>query len=371
MSSAELKTPFAVAADGRMVTVDEVMRGLDCACTCVQCGAQLIATKGEIIRHHFRHHANVNPEQCIKPHETAMHRYAKQVICEHKRLGLPYAEFPVDLGPMLDAKAEISLGDIRPDVLCDFETEPVAVEILVAHRVPREKIDKYVARELPVVEIDLSRYRFVDRTDEEWNEIILYAAQRVWLVPPRSVREARERKRLYDIEQQKLREQQAKAEYDRLAAERAAREREHARRLAELAAEREALDAKYDDIYWRVKIGEIERRAHLRAAADERRVRALAEQQINDAKIAERRARERYEQEQQRREFEERRRVNAELREARVQRRRQELTPPSLQDLVAAFGGHHLIAPEAWEQFDKDREAWRSVMRQGVKYERW
>jgi hypothetical protein len=317
MISAEAKIPFGKASDGRMVSVYEVARGLDCQCICAQCGAMLVACQGEIVRHYFRHHS-VNVD-CAHAAETALHRYAKQTICQHLRLGLPDG----DLGPMRAAKAETSVGDLRPDVFADFEIESVAVEIFVQHRVEPDKVRKYLDRKLAAIEIDLHQYRFVDRTDEEWDEIILYAAHRYWLVPPRAVREANERRRQAELEQLRERERVAVEEYNRLSAERARQQRE-----------RDAED--------RIRIARQEEQFALQRKMWAEQARKAAED----------------------------RRVNAELAEAAQRWWKRALTPPSLQDLVQAAGGYHRITPEAWEQYDAEVAAWKELIRNGARYER-
>ena len=214
--SAEAKIPFGQSSDGRMVSIYEVARGLQCDCACAQCGVPLVACQGEIVRHYFRHHANFIA--CEHANETALHRFAKQVICQQLRLGLPDG----DLGPLLAARAEIAIGDIRPDVLAEFAVEPVAIEIFVAHRVDEAKAQKYADRGVCAMEIDLSLHRFADRTDEEWHEIILYAARRHWIVPPRSVREENERRRQAEIAALLGLEEQARQQHKRAEAIRAA-----------------------------------------------------------------------------------------------------------------------------------------------------
>ncbi len=48
--------PFAIDAAGRFRDVDDVPRGLDCGCYCVDCKGPVVAKKGEIRTHHFAHH---------------------------------------------------------------------------------------------------------------------------------------------------------------------------------------------------------------------------------------------------------------------------------------------------------------------------
>lgn len=45
--------PFAQSSDGRIVAADEVNRGADCRCICVECHKPLLARRGEIRVPHF------------------------------------------------------------------------------------------------------------------------------------------------------------------------------------------------------------------------------------------------------------------------------------------------------------------------------
>ena len=69
----EIRLPFGRTANG-MVSINDVVRGLDCECVCPQCFGMLVACKGGVVRPYFRHHAD--PEVCIKARETALHLYA-------------------------------------------------------------------------------------------------------------------------------------------------------------------------------------------------------------------------------------------------------------------------------------------------------
>ena len=90
-----IKLPFGRAADGIMVSIGAVVRGLACDCFCPQCGARLVACQGEINQHYFRHHVE---RECSGARETALHLFAKQVICQQLEVALPASHFEYDLG---------------------------------------------------------------------------------------------------------------------------------------------------------------------------------------------------------------------------------------------------------------------------------
>ena len=64
----------------------DVQSGLACGCTCIGCGAILIAKKGAKKRWHFAHHNVEIGESCA---ESAIHAAAKQVLLEQNWLRLP------------------------------------------------------------------------------------------------------------------------------------------------------------------------------------------------------------------------------------------------------------------------------------------
>jgi Competence protein CoiA-like family len=74
-----VKIPFGRDANGKMVSIDAVIRGLACQCFCSACNAPLIARKGEKNQHHFAHY--VETENCAEARETALHKFAKELIC--------------------------------------------------------------------------------------------------------------------------------------------------------------------------------------------------------------------------------------------------------------------------------------------------
>ncbi|HEY1877238.1 MAG TPA: hypothetical protein VGG66_07190 [Rhizomicrobium sp.] len=169
-------------ANGGMVSIDAVGRGLDCQCFCPQCDSPLIAVQGDILQHHFRHYSDT----CHGAAETALHLFAKQIIRESLFLELPELYEPI--GRVVSATLEHHLGDCVPDVLLQYDTgETIAVEIWVAHQVPPAKVGVYRDRQMGVVEIDLRAYVTAQKSDAQWADIVLLDAPRKWLSPPRAV----------------------------------------------------------------------------------------------------------------------------------------------------------------------------------------
>jgi len=161
--------------DGRIVGVDQVAGGLACACVCTQCERTLVAAKGDIYRHHFRHHADGST--CGGGQETALHMLAKDIVMRAASILLPDAE----ARDIASAELEPVLGEVRPDVLIHTPQGDVAIEIAVEHRTGEVKIDRLAGMNLPAVEIDISIYRGVLMSAEELEKAVLSTAARRWL----------------------------------------------------------------------------------------------------------------------------------------------------------------------------------------------
>jgi len=69
---------------GTYMHISEVPRGLDCNCKCPECGGELIAKKGDILRHHFAHSIQGSYEcQGYGAEMTFVHKRAQEVLKEH------------------------------------------------------------------------------------------------------------------------------------------------------------------------------------------------------------------------------------------------------------------------------------------------
>lgn len=133
-----LRVPFGLR-DGRMWSPRQVANGLACGCTCPACGSPLQAkNQGTRRRAYFAHHSD---HACSGAYESAIHRMAKQLICEQRRLLLPAwngadgmpnpptavddcgrrllgksVDFPARTVQLRSATAEVRHADYRPDV---------------------------------------------------------------------------------------------------------------------------------------------------------------------------------------------------------------------------------------------------------------
>lgn len=80
---------WAENADGKIVHVDEVPRGLQCGCSCPHCHEKLMARHGDVREHGFAHHSDnrgANLEICYR---VTLYKLAEQIVQTKKRIYAP------------------------------------------------------------------------------------------------------------------------------------------------------------------------------------------------------------------------------------------------------------------------------------------
>ncbi len=190
-----LLLPYAErVADARMVRALEVPNGKACGCVCAHCRHGLVAKHGQQLenspRPHFAHEAY---SDCgIVAYETALHKFAKQLIVDKLECALPgvsvstahFSRIAILPGVVSfdQASAEIWIGKkIKVDVLATVDGVDFAIETRVTHRSTAEKAAEFVLHDVEAVEIDLSRYSRHSLDTEAIENSILYEAPRSWL----------------------------------------------------------------------------------------------------------------------------------------------------------------------------------------------
>ena len=198
-----LKVPFGMLGE-KLVSPAEVERGLNCGCTCPGCGARLVANhpKSENRRKYFSHHANSG---CSTGYESALHRAAKRVLQDARRVLVPSIAATINLydkETQADAtvtkyigEREILLESVEqevreysgfvPDIVAIVGGKPLLIEIAVTHLVDDEKLEKLKRLGYPVMEIYLEPENEVPSLEEIEKLVISTAHNRSWLVNPK------------------------------------------------------------------------------------------------------------------------------------------------------------------------------------------
>jgi hypothetical protein len=176
----------------RLVSIDEVASGYACGCDCPSCARPVVARKGEVRKHSFAHHFESDRSNCQFQAESTLHRFAKELLEQHRWIRTPDIAVTDELGPLVIANAkrvdfddvvcERREGELVPDVAAKLGTRRLHIEFKVTHGCPPAKLDKLRRMDVSVLEVDLSEYRDVPLVELE--EIVLDRAPRIMLVSP-------------------------------------------------------------------------------------------------------------------------------------------------------------------------------------------
>jgi len=153
---------FAIK-DEKLVSIDDVEKGVQCGCICPCCGENLVAKKGNIKCHHFAH---ISGSNCDYGYETSLHRLAKEMMEELDYIVLPSVEigkgkhngeiiYKPFKAKIQKIELEKKFNNIRPDILITVNNKILAIEIYVNHKVDFDKIQKVKADNLAMIEINL------------------------------------------------------------------------------------------------------------------------------------------------------------------------------------------------------------------------
>ncbi len=176
--------PFGLK-DGRLYEPLQVERGLACSCTCLGCGARLVAKHAPSgkVRPHFAHDKE---SDCSTGRETALHLAAKQLIGDRNAIYFPPLDVMArgrvgwlderictesvvhtELRELTKVVPESLLGRTRPDLLVTSGGQAVIVEIAVTHFVDDQKKSKLAALCLPAIEVAHGEQHHQDRGIEQ------------------------------------------------------------------------------------------------------------------------------------------------------------------------------------------------------------
>lgn len=178
----------------------DVESGLACGCQCPECGAFLVAKKGDVNAWHFAHHRIVATQSCV---ETAIHAAAKQVLLEANWLQVPEKSITVSgqtkygvkhtISNLIAAsrairfdfsREEVWETNLRPDVIGYRADRRILVEMLFTHQVDDAKRRKLEVMGLPAIEIDLSNLEPDAGFDAVRQRVLHDIAEREWLFYP-------------------------------------------------------------------------------------------------------------------------------------------------------------------------------------------
>lgn len=150
---------WAENAEGKMVHVDDVPRGLNCGCTCPNCHERLLARHGEVNEHGFAHHSETRGANLKICYMVIMYKLAEQIIQTKKRIHAPsyYGIFKETDIEFQDVKidSQYEREDKQPDVIATTKDgKQYLIEFVFKYKVQHKQALDY--KNLTCIEIDLS-----------------------------------------------------------------------------------------------------------------------------------------------------------------------------------------------------------------------
>lgn len=183
---AYLKVPFARCGDGVARHVSSVANHRQGPFRCLDCEEVLTLRQPRNKRQHFAHRPD---SQCTG--ETALHRYAKEILAASKMLSLPSLflqdegieerVFVAGIYQFDEVLLEHKVDTFQPDALVRTNGNELAVEFRVSHAVGNEKRTKVQGRDISMVEIDLSGLKPGMMEAAELDAAILHHSPRTWI----------------------------------------------------------------------------------------------------------------------------------------------------------------------------------------------
>ncbi len=162
--------------DGKLHRVEQVARGLKCACLCPFCQQALVAKKGQKNQHHFAHQKGTT---CTHALESALHLRAKELFTQYRYLLLPPVSLHGQPRPLYGPRRiqfqkvylENYLDGIIPDIILETDHKRILVEIKVSHGIGFKKIQHLQRLSLAAIEINaLAIYQTVSGLGPEWSD---------------------------------------------------------------------------------------------------------------------------------------------------------------------------------------------------------
>lgn len=150
---------WAENADGKMVHVDDVPRGLQCGCSCPHCHEKLMARHGDVREHGFAHHSDNRGANLKICYMVILYKLAEQIIQTKKKIHAPsyYGIFPEQDIEFVNVRVDSSYEreDKQPDVIATTsEGKQFLIEFIFNYKVQHKQALDY--NNLTCLEIDLS-----------------------------------------------------------------------------------------------------------------------------------------------------------------------------------------------------------------------
>ncbi len=179
MSQNEAMIVWGYKPDGTRLFIDGARRGSVDHLKC-ECGAELIARKGDVRSHHFAH-ASRAARSCNEAHLDALSKFSADVLARSREVKLP---------PIAGKLQTTSFVEVSPEVFGAYAGVRIARgsadhrrELCILFKVRRRKTpvlkEKFAQSGISAMVVDLSQFR--NLPDERIAKAIAFEAERSWL----------------------------------------------------------------------------------------------------------------------------------------------------------------------------------------------
>jgi hypothetical protein len=157
--SSDIVFSWAENANGKLVHVDTVARGLQCQCVCPHCNEPLLARHGEVKEHGFAHHSDKRGANLNICYQVTLYKLAEQIIQSKKSVFAPsyYGIYKAELLKFEDVQIDCRYEreDKQPDVIATT-TDGIQylIEFVFSYKVQHKQALDY--DNMACIEIDLS-----------------------------------------------------------------------------------------------------------------------------------------------------------------------------------------------------------------------
>lgn len=179
VSPTEAMIVWGIKPDGNRLFIDGARRGAADHLKC-ECGAELIARKGDVRAHHFAH-ASGAARNCKEAHLNALSKFAADALKRFVEVKLP----------QIAGKLQTTtFAEVSPEVFGDYGGVRIARgsdnhrrELCILFKVKRGKTsplkEKFVKSGVSAMVVDLSQFR--NLPDERIATAMAFEAERSWL----------------------------------------------------------------------------------------------------------------------------------------------------------------------------------------------
>ena len=170
---------WGIKPDGTRLFIDRARRGAADHLTC-ECGAELIARKGDVRAHHFAH-ASGAAQSCKDAHLNALSKFAADALARFRKVRIP---------PIPGKREITTFAQVVPEVFDDFGGVRIAQgtgdnrrELCILFKIKRGRVlslkERFAKSGVSAMVVDLTQFR--NLPDERIADGVAFAADRAWL----------------------------------------------------------------------------------------------------------------------------------------------------------------------------------------------